>query len=214
MTRRKSMQPAIWRPPVTLSQQEEQIVKKIRKAKLFVFLREHRHELFDEAFQQELASLYREAERGQPPVAPAMLALALILEAYTGVSDDEVIEATVMDRRWQLVLNCLDTEEAPFSKGTLVAFRQRLIDGQMDRRLIERTIEIASQSQGFGPRALRAALDSSPLWGAGRVEDTYNLVGHALKKVLRVVADQQGRELVEVGQEAGAELACETSLKV
>jgi len=94
-----------------------------------------------------------------------------------------------------------------------VAFRQRLINGQMDRRLIGRTIEVASQSQAFGPRALRAALDSSPLWGAGRVEDTYNSVGHALKKVMRVVADQQGRELVEVAQEAGAEVVCETSLK-
>ncbi|HEX6482478.1 MAG TPA: IS1182 family transposase [Ktedonobacteraceae bacterium] len=207
------MQPVIWKPPVTLSQQEEQIVKKIRKAKLFVFLRKHRHELFDEAFQEELASLYRKAERGQPPIAPAILALALILEAYTGVSDDEVIEATIMDRRGQLVLDCLDTEQAPFSKGTLVAFRQRLIEGQMDRRLIERTIEIANQSQGFGSRALRAALDSSPLWGAGRVEDTCNLVGHALKKVMRVVADQQGRELVEVAREAGAELVCESSLK-
>jgi IS5 family transposase len=207
------MQPAIWKPPVTLSPQEEQIVHKIRKAKLFVFLRHHRHDLFDEAFQKELASLYRPAERGQPPVAPAMLALALILEAYTGVSDDEVIEAIVMDRRWQLVLDCLDTEQAPFSKGTLVAFRQRLIAAQMDRRLIERTIEIAAHSQAFGPRALRAALDSSPLWGAGRVEDTHNLVGHALKKVLRVVADQQGRELVEVAKEAGGELVCATSLK-
>jgi DDE family transposase len=118
-----------------------------------------------------------------------------------------------MDRRWQLVLDCLDTEQAPFSKGTLVAFRKRLIDAQMDRRLIERTIEIASQNQEFGARALRAALDSSPLWGAGRVEDTYNLLGHALKKVMRVVADQQGRKLVEVAQEAGAELVCESSLK-
>src|SRR5712671_365099 len=207
------MQPEIWKPPVELSQQEEQIVKKIRKAKLFVFLRQHRHELFNEAFQQELANLYRPAERGQPPIAPAMLALALILQAYMGISDDEVIEATLMDRRWQLVLDCLDSEQAPFSKGTLVAFRQRLIEAQLDRRLIERTIEIASQSQGFGPRALRAALDSSPLWGAGRVEDTYNLVGHALKKVLRVVADQQGRGLVEVAQEAGAAVVCATSLK-
>src|SRR6266516_3323039 len=207
------MQPIPWQPPVELSVQEEQIVKKIRKAKLFVFLRQHRHELLDEAFQQELARLYRKAERGQPPVAPAMLALALILEAYMGVSDDEVIEATVMDRRWQLVLDCVDTDEAPFSKGTLVAFRKRLIEAHMDRRLIERTLEIANQSQAFGPRALRAALDSSPLWGAGRVEDTYNLVGHALKKVMRVVADRQGRELGEVAQEAGAELMCETSLK-
>jgi hypothetical protein len=111
------------------------------------------------------------------------------------------------------VLDCLDSEQAPFSKGTLVAFRRRLIDGQMDRRLIERTIEIGNQNQAFGPRALRAALDSSPLWGAGRVEDTYNLVGHALKKVIRVVANQQGRELAEVASEAGAELVCGTSLK-
>ncbi len=207
------MQPEIWKPPVELSKQEEQIVKKIRKAKLFVFLREQRHELFNEALQQELANLYRPAERGQPPIAPALLALALILQAYMGISDDEVIEATVMDRRWQLVLDCLDSEQAPFSKGTLVAFRQRLIEAHMDRRLIERTIEIASQSQAFGPRALRAALDSSPLWGAGRVEDTYNLVGHALKKVMRVVADQQGRELVEVAKEAGAAGVCATSLK-
>ncbi len=94
-----------------------------------------------------------------------------------------------------------------------MAFRQRFIEAHLDRRLIERTIEIANQSQGFGPRALRAALDSSPLWGAGRVVDTYNLVGHALKKVMRAVADQQGRELVEVAQEAGAEVVCETSLK-
>src|SRR5713101_2265553 len=207
------MQPSPWQPPVELSEQEEQIVKKIRKAKLFIFLRKHRHELFDEAFQQELASLYRKVERGQPPVAPAMLALALILEAYTGVSDDEVIEATVMDRRWQLVLDCVDTEEAPFSKGTLVAFRKLLIEGQMDRRLIERTIEIANQSQAFGSRPLRAALDSSPLWGAGRVEDTYNLMGHALKKAMRLVADQRGEELVEVGNEAGAEMVCGSSLK-
>src|SRR5438477_4323160 len=94
----KKMQPPSWQPPIALSEQEEQIVKRIRKAKLFVFLRQHRHELLDEAFQQELATLYRPTERGQPPVAPAMLALALILEAYTGVSDDEGISATVMDR--------------------------------------------------------------------------------------------------------------------
>src|SRR5437660_10199533 len=65
----------------------------------------------------------------------------------------------------------------------------------MDRRLIERVIEIATQSQAFGSRALRAALDSSPLWGAGRVEDTYNLLGHALRKALSVIARQQGRGL-------------------
>src|SRR5437899_3908692 len=208
------MQPVLWQPAVDLSEQEEQIVKRIRKAKLFVFLRKQRHELLDEGFQHELADLYRASLRGQPPIPPAQLALATIVQAYTGVSDDEVIEATLMDRRWQLVLDCLDAEQAPFSKGTLVAFRKRLIESHMDRRLIERTIEIASQSQAFGPRALRAALDSSPLWGAGRVEDTYNLVGHALKKAIRAVADQQERELAEVASEAGAEVVCGSSVKM
>jgi len=207
------MRPSFWSPPVELSAQEEQMVEQIRRAKLFVFLRHHRHELLDEEFQQELAGMYQPSKRGQPPIAPAQLALATIVQAYTGVSDDEVIEATLMDRRWQLVLDCLDTDQAPFSKGTFVAFRKRLIDAQMDRRLIERTIEIATQSQAFGPRALRAALDSSPLWGAGRVEDTHNLLGHALKKVMRVVADQRGWGLAEVAREAGAELVCGTSLK-
>jgi hypothetical protein len=59
----------------------------------------------------------------------------------------------------------------PFSKGTLVAFRQWLTDQEADRRLIERTVALAEQRGGFGSRALRAALDSGPLWGAGRVEE-------------------------------------------
>jgi len=66
--------------------------------------RHHRHELFDETFQRALASLYRVSERGQPPLAPAVLARASILPAYPGASDDETIEAILMDRRWQLVL--------------------------------------------------------------------------------------------------------------
>jgi hypothetical protein len=45
------------------------------------------------------------------------LALAVILQAYTGVSDDEVIEVLVMDRRWQLVLDCLDAERPRFPRA-------------------------------------------------------------------------------------------------
>src|SRR5581483_816928 len=109
---RSIMQPGLWEPPVALSTLEVAIVRRIRRAKLFVFLREQRHQLFDAAFQEELAATYRASARGQPPVPPAQLALALVLQAYTGVSDDEVIEATTMDRRWQLVLDCLDAEHA------------------------------------------------------------------------------------------------------
>jgi transposase len=207
------MRPLPWNPPVELSPLETTIIKRIRRAKLFIFLRRHRHTIFDAAFQAELATLYKDSPLGQPPIPPAQLALATILQAYMRVSDDEVIEATVMDRRWQLVLDCLDCEHAPFSKGTLVAFRERLIEHDMDRQLIERTVQVAEQTKEVGSRQLRGVLDSSPLWGAGRVEDTYNLLGHALRKVLGILARQQGRELAAVAGEAGADLLAGPSLK-
>jgi Transposase domain (DUF772) len=200
----KRMRPPVWHPPIELSTEEQAIERRIRRAKLFVWLRHWRHELFDAVFQAELARMYRDSPQGQPPVPPAQLALATIVQAYTGVSDDEVLEATVMDRRWQYVLDCLDCQTAPFSKGTLVAFRRRLIAAELDRRLVERTIDLAQERSGFSPHALRVALDSSPLWGAGRVEDTLNLVGHALRKALGIMAAQEGRDLAALATEAGA----------
>src|SRR5438270_13581669 len=176
MLRNQIMRPIYWRPPVEISATEQSIIKRIRRARFFAFLRQHRHEVFDETFQQELVCLYQESQRGQPPVPPALLALATILQAYTGVPDDEVIEASIMDRRWQLVLDCLDAENPPFSKGTLIGFRKRLIEANMDQRLIEHTIEVARETGAFGTGALRYALDSSQLWKANCVEDTHNLL--------------------------------------
>lgn len=207
------MRPAYWQPPVALSETERTIIARMRTQKLFIFLRHHRHELFDDAFQTELAQLYEDKPKGQPPVPPAQLALATILQAYLGLSDDDVIDAVVHDRRWQLVLHCLGTDQAPFSKGTLIGFRTKLLAANLDRRLLERTVELAKARGGFGYKQLRVALDSSPLWGAGRVEDTYNLVGHALAKALGVVAQQQGRELASVAAQANAELVAKSSLK-
>ena len=78
------MRPPLWHPPVELSTAEHAIIKRIRRAKLFVFLRQHRHTLFADPFQQELATLYKDQPQGQPPVPPAQLALATLLQAYTG----------------------------------------------------------------------------------------------------------------------------------
>jgi Transposase domain (DUF772) len=207
------MRPPLWQPAEALSRLEQTVLRRIRRAKLCVFLRLHRHTIFAEAFQEELAMLYADRPTGHPPLPPALLALATILQASTGVGDAEAVEATVMDRRWQVVLDCLDCADAPFRQGTLVAFRERLIAAEMDRRLMERTVELAAQTKGFGQRQLRAALDSSPLWGAARVEDTYNLLGHALRKAVSVLARQQGRELAAEATAAGAPLLAGASLK-
>ncbi len=188
-------------------------MNRIKRAKLFIFLRQVRHQLFDDEFQTELAKIYDDSPKGHPPIPPALLALATILQAYTRASDDETIELLLMDKRWQLVLNCLECEEPPFSKPTLVRFRTRLIKRRLDRRLIERTVELAKQTGGFGSKNLRGALDSSPLWGGAKVEDTYNLLGHALKKAMSVIARQQGGELTAIATELGAEFISGSSVK-
>ena len=64
---------------------------------------------------------------GHSGVPPAQLALTIILQAYLGVSDDEVIEEMVMDQRWQLILDCLNCETPPLGKPTLIRFRNGLI---------------------------------------------------------------------------------------
>ncbi len=69
-----------WEPPVETTGRESLLLKRLKRTKmLFSFLRLHRHELFDEAFQAELGSMYRDSEAGKVPLPPALLAMAILL---------------------------------------------------------------------------------------------------------------------------------------
>jgi hypothetical protein len=207
-----------WHPRTTYTKQEEVLLRRLRRSrKLFAFLRDHRRELFDDAFQDELAAMYRDTGAGKDPVAPALLAMALVLQGYLRTSDAEAVEMTVVDLRWQMVLDHLGEDEPAFSQGALYEFRQRLIRTDMDRRLLERTAEFARRTKAFDwrklPKDLRVAIDSSPLEGAGRVEDTVNLLGHAARKVVECAADLLGWKVERVVREAGIPVLLESSIK-
>lgn len=207
-----------WDPKTAVTKQEEYILKRCRKKrKLFSFLREHRTQLFDDALQEELAGMYRDTGAGKSVVCPAMMAMALILQGYHGISDADAVEMTVIDLRWQMVLDCLGATTAAFSQGALFDFRERLIAHDLDQRILERTAELARSSKGFDakklPRTLRIAIDSSPLEGAGRVEDTINLIGTAARKLVRCVAQLLDCEFEVVCKKAGIPLLLGTSVK-
>ncbi len=202
----------------TYSKQERTILSRLhRNKKLFAFLRDYRHVIFDEPFQDELGSMYRETGAGKEPVPPALLAMAFFLQVYVGASDAEAVELTVMDLRWQLVLDRLGHSEPAFSQGTLSGFRDRLIRYDLDRRLLERTVEVSRQSKAFDsrklPKTLRVAIDSSPLEGAGRVEDTVNLLGHAARKIVICAASILDWPVERLAQEAGIPVLLEPSVK-
>lgn len=207
-----------WNPPVEPTEAEERILRRLtRTRKLFAFLRLHRHEIFDDGFQDELAEMYRDTGAGEEPRPPALMCLALLLQGYVQASDAEAPELSVMDARWQLVLGCLGATKPAFSQGGLQQFRERLIAHDMDRRLLERTIEVAKRSRGFDwkklPKDLRVGMDSRPLEGAGRVEDTYNLLGHAARKLLEGAANLTGQSQERICMAAGIRLLLAPSIK-
>jgi hypothetical protein len=189
----------------------------VRTKKLFAFLRLHRHQLFDEKFQAELAQMYRDSGEGKTPVPPALPAMVVLLQAYTKTSDAEAVELSVVDARWQMVLDVTGSDEPVFSQGALQAFRQRLIAHDLDRRLLERTVELAKQTGVFDwkklPKDLRFAVDSRPLEGAGRVEDTLNILAHAARNLIVCIARMLEREPDDVARAAHATLLTATSIK-
>jgi hypothetical protein len=146
-----------------------------------------------------------------------MMAMAMLVQGYLGISDAEMIELTVVDLRVQMVLGCLGSEAPAFSQGALQEFRERLIAADLDRRVLERTVELATRTKAFDPRklpkSLRVAIDSSPLEGTGRVEDTFNLLAHAARNVVRCAASLLGWPDERVCTQAGIPLLLESSVK-
>ena len=207
-----------WNPSQTESRQEKALLKRMtRHRKLFAFLREHRRELFDESFQDELAVMYRESGAGKEPVCPALMAMAALLQGYDGASDAEAVERTIIDLRWQMVLDRLGSGEPAFSQGAFQEFRQRMIRCDMDRRILERTVDLARRTGAFDyrklPKSLRVAMDSMPLEGAGRVEDTINLLAHAGRKVVDCAAKILAWPAERVCGEAGTPILGSSSAK-
>jgi hypothetical protein len=202
-----------WTLAGELSEREKQVAGLLkRKGGFYLFLRAVQPRLFDEAFQAELAAAYG-PRRGSEPVPPALLAMVTLLQAYTQESDAGAVEAATVDLRWQFVLGCLGATEAPFSQGVLVSFRERMIAHDLDRKLLDRTVALAKETGLFGWQKLKAMLDSSPLLGAGRVEDTWNLIGRALSTVVDCAAASLKLPRAEILKQAKLELLSGPSLK-
>ncbi|MFN8537047.1 MAG: hypothetical protein U0232_06175 [Thermomicrobiales bacterium] len=121
-----------------------------------------------------------------PSGPPAQLALATILQAYRG-SDDEALEALVMDRRRQLCWTAR-LRRRP-RQGDAVRFPV-LIAHDLDRRLVERTVD-GQQRGGFGSRQLRGARQQ-PAVGCRAGRGHLHLLGHASARRWRSRASRGG----------------------
>lgn len=163
---------------------ENRLRKKVGEESFYVFLADHRHELFRD---EDFAMLYC-SDNGRTSVPPSLLAVALLLQSFDRASDQEATERAQFDQRWQLALG-VSEEEVPFAKSTLCLFRTQLILHKEAKLIFHKGIEYL-RKQGFVKRhKIRLALDTTPIFGKGAVEDTFNMLAEGLRQVLRVLAE-------------------------
>jgi hypothetical protein len=145
-----------------------------------------------ELFRDELFLGLYIAGWGRPSVPPSLLATALVLQTYEGVSDDEATQRAAYDLRWKVALG-VEVDAKPFAKSTLQEFRAQLIVHEDQRLLFQESLELAKRRGKLARhRKLKVALDTTPILGRGAVKDTYNLLGDGIVAVLRVLATQTG----------------------
>ena len=167
------------------------------------YLASQRDELFRD---EDFAALYSR-HRGRPSVPPSLLATALVLQTYDGVSDEEAKQRADYDLRWKVALG-LEVETRPFAKSTLQEFRAQLILHDQTRAIFQRSLEVAKHrgvwKKGKAPEErqhIKLALDTTYILGRGAVRDTYNLLADGIVQVLRGLAELVTCELLEVAEE-------------
>ena len=172
---------------------ENRLRRKLGEESFYVFLADHRHELFRD---EDFATLYC-GDNGRPSVPPSLLACALLLQTFNSVSDQEATDRAAFDQRWQFALGIAD-DEVPFAKSTLCLFRNQLIIHKEAKLIFHKGIGYL-RSKGFAKaHKMTVALDTTPIFGKGAVQDTFNMLSEGLRQVLRVVALLQGRTLEEL----------------
>src|SRR3954454_24656122 len=129
-----------------------------------------------ELFRAEVFAGLYVLDNGRPSVPPSLLAVALVLQTYDGVADEEAKQRAEYDLRWKVALG-VELEARPFAKSTLQEFRAQLILHEEQAALFQASME-ASQRRGKfrtksgEQRKLKAALDTSNILGRGAVKDT------------------------------------------
>jgi DDE family transposase/transposase-like protein DUF772 len=177
----------------------------VGKRTFYGYLASERGELFRD---EDFAGLYN-AKIGRPSVPPSLLATALVLQTYDGVSDEEATRRAAFDLQWKVALG-IELVERPFAKSTLQEFRAQLIVHDQTRAVFQRSLEVAKRrgvwKKGHAPderQHMKLALDTTNILGRGAVKDTYNLLADGIVQVLRTLAKLGRFELTDVADELG-----------
>ena len=149
---------------------------------------------------EDFADCY-DVTTGRPSVPPSRMFKLLVLQAYEDLSDRQALERMVFDLRWKAVLG-LEVQDRAVGQATLVEFRARVQLHEKMEEAFGRFLEVLLEAGVVSQEAVQL-LDSTAIWGQGAVQDTYNLIGSAVRKLLGVASKRRGRRATELAGEIG-----------
>ena len=96
-------------------------------------------------FRDEDFAVFSCPDNGRPSVPPSLLAMALLLQTYEGISDEEAKVRADFDLRWKVALG-IGLDERPFAKSTLQLFRAQLFLRDQVRAVFQRSLSFARET--------------------------------------------------------------------
>lgn len=115
-----------------------------------------------QAKREQLCALYCE-DNGRPALEPVLMLGVSLLQFIEKLPDRKALEHVAMHLGWKYALE-LEVDEKGFHPTTLVKFRQRLIDGGMQRVGFDAILD-ALVAEGLVRKGGRQRLDSTHVFG-------------------------------------------------
>ena len=128
------------------------------------------------------------AHEGQPGLSPWRLAWVTILQFRETLSDRQAAEAVRARIDWKYLLG-LDLTDPGFDFSVLSEFRDRLLAGSAEERLLDKLLE-RCQEQGWLKSRGQQRTDSTHVLAAIRALNRLELVGETLRAALNELAGE------------------------
>jgi transposase len=139
--------------------------------------------------------------QGQVAASPARLALVTVLQFVEGLTDREAADAVRARIDWKYLL-CLPLADPGFDHSVLTEFRLRLIEGQAERLLMDRLLEVLREHELVKARG-RQRTDSTHVLAAVRQLNRLERVLETLRAALNAMAEVAPAWVREVAEAEG-----------
>ena len=152
------------------------------KGNSYLTLRDELETIYADSFFEDLFP-----KRGQPAESPGRLALVVVLQFAENLSDRQAADAVRGRIDWKYLLG-LDLRDPGFDFSVLSEFRDRLLVGGLEQRLLDDLLE-RFRERGLLKERGKQRTDSTHIQAAARNLNRLECVGETLRHALNSLAE-------------------------